>query len=255
MAIRAKPAPSRTSAEWNPNDLVDRTGRPPSFHFDWKEPGKEKGVKLPPQRRKKRRLVCSPNHEMRNLHKLFGMHLENAIERMGEDNNGKENFTLRKLPSATGCVRGSNHYKNCALHMDKQYDYITDFKDAYPSLDLHRLTILLVFIFKYETYGHIYTIRHFGRNELAHYAIETDPMFGQWESFVQMAFGGYRGRGLAIGGPLSPFLLNLYCEVFLDSRIRQYCEQKEDKRFRGGQLCTLVTWMIWFFLQTRILIS
>jgi hypothetical protein len=37
------------------------------------------------------------------------------------------------------------------------------------------------------------------------------------ERFVHMAFGGEGGRGLAVGGPVSPYLLNLYCEVFLDS--------------------------------------
>jgi hypothetical protein len=44
-----------------------------------------------------------------------------------------------------------------------------------------------------------------------------------------MAFGGMYGDGLAVGGNLSPYLLNLYCEVFLDSRLREKFAKAEDK--------------------------
>lgn len=175
-------------------------------------------------------MLCIPNNAMKRLHALFKTHLEEAINRMGEGNGGKDNYTLRKLPSATGCVLGSNHFKNVAKHLHKRFVYTTDFKDAYPNLDLRRLAVLLVFIFKYDVYRIDYNIRQFGRNELAHYAMETDPLYEQMRSFVGMAFSGLRGKGLAIGGPLSPYLLNLYCEVFLDARIRQYCERLEDRQ-------------------------
>lgn len=232
MAIRAKKAPSQQKelTGWNPNDLVDKAGELPSFYLEWREPGKKKGEKLPPQRRKKRRLLSIPNHSMIALHKLFKTHLEAAIDRMGDGSDGSDNYTLRRLPSATGCVLGSNHYKNAEAHAKKKFFYITDFANAYPNVDLRRLTILLVYIFRYEVYGLDYSVRSFGRNELAHFAVETDPMFEQWYSFVRMAFGGIRGEGLTVGGPLSPMLLNLYCEVYLDGRIRQYLEKLEDRR-------------------------
>ena len=227
---KAQATPSRESSEFNPHDLIDKAGKIPSFHFEWREPGKKKNEKRPPKRQKKRRQLSIPNQSMIALQKLFRVHLEAAIDRMGDGNNGSENFTLRRLPSSTGCVLGSNHFKNSASHASKRFFYITDFKDAYPSVDLRRLTILLVFIFKFEEYKNDYGIRYFGRNELAHYAMETDPSFSQWLSFVKFTFGGFGGYGLAVGGPLSPILLNLYCEVYLDSRIRQYCEKLEDRQ-------------------------
>lgn len=238
MATKAKNAPSKQKGlvGFNPNDLVDKAGVLPSFHLDWREPGKKKGEKLPPQRRKKRRLLSIPNRPMVMLHKLFKTHLDAAIDRMGDGNEGSDNYTLRRLLSSTGCVTGSNHYKNAELHIKKKFFYITDFTNAYPSVDLRRLTILLVYIFRYDLYGLDYSVRSFGRNELAHYAMETDPMFEQWYSFVRMAFGGIRGEGLTVGGPLSPTLLNLYCEVYLDSRIRQYLKKLEDRRDPGTQI-------------------
>jgi len=240
MATLAKKPPSKQKelAGWNPNDLVDKAGQLPSFHFDWKEPGKKKGEKVPPQRKKKRRLLSIPNRAMRALHKLFGTHLEAAIDLMGNDNEGSDNYTLRRLPSATGCVRGSNPYKNAAKHFKDGGRYLVsfDFSNAYPSVDIRRLTMLLVYIFRYETYGSDYNVRTFGRNPLAQYAAETDPMFEQWYSFVKMAFGGIRGEGLTVGGPLSPTLLNLYCEVYLDSRIRQYLEKLVDRRDPGKEI-------------------
>lgn len=238
MATRAKRIPSEEKElrDFNPNDLVDRMGQLPSFFIGWKEPGKKKGEKLPPQRRKKRRLISIPNRAMTGLHKLFKTHVEDAIGRMGDGNGGKDNFTLRKFPSATGCVSGSNYFKNGAMHADKRFFYITDFEDAYPSVDLRRLAVLLVFIFKYPVYKVDYSVRQFGRNELAHYAMETDPMFDCMLSFVKMAFGNIGGEGLAVGGPLSPYLLNLYCEVFLDNRVRQYCERLEDREHPEKQI-------------------
>jgi hypothetical protein len=234
MATRAKKAPSKEKelVGWNPNDLVDKAGQLPSFYLEWREPGKKKGEKVPPQRKKKRRLLSIPNRSMRALHKLFGTHLEAAIDLMGDDNEGSDNYTLRRLPSATGCVRGSNPYKNAAQHFKDGERYLVsfDFSNAYPSVDLRRLTMLLVYIFRYEMYGGDYNVRTFGRNPLAQYAVETDPMFEQWHSFVMMAFGGIHGQGLTVGGPLSPTLLNLYCEVYLDSRIRQYLEKLVDRR-------------------------
>jgi hypothetical protein len=231
MAPQAMQTPSQKELQdFNPNDLVDRTGQLPFFHFEWKEPGKKKGEKVPPQRKKKRRQLSIPNRAMIALHKLFRVHLEVAIAQMGDESASSDNYPLRRIPSATGCVPGSNHFKNSLAHKGKRFYYVTDLKSAYPSVDLHRLTILLVFIFKYRTYKDEYGIRYFGRNELAHFAMETDLAFAQWESFVKMAFGGLGGHGLAVGGPLSPYLLNLYCEVFLDSRVRQYCEKREDRQ-------------------------
>lgn len=231
MAKKAKTPPSVTKAveeEWDPRSLIVMAGsNSPSFHFEWREPGK-KGKHIPEQRRRKRRLIGIPNKSMRNLHTIFKRFLVEAINRMGVGNNNKENYTLRRLPSSTGCVADSNHYINARKHVGRRFSYITDFRDAYPSVDLHRLATLLVFIFKHETYRADYSVRSFAKNELAQYAMETDPLFPHMFTFVQFTFGGMYGKGLAVGGPLSPYLLNLYCEVYVDSAIRSYCEKTKD---------------------------
>jgi hypothetical protein len=155
MNAIAKPSSFKeTELGFDPNDLVDWTGKLPSFHFEWREPGKKKGEKLPPNRKKKRRKLCIPNRAMRlRCTSFFKVHLEMAIDLMGDESDGSDNYTLRRLPSATGCVSGSNHFKNSAAHISKKFFYVTDFAHAYPSVDLKRLTMLLVYIFATVMYG------------------------------------------------------------------------------------------------------
>lgn len=186
----------------------------------------KRGTNLPNKRKSKRRMICHPNESMRTLHHLFGEHLKNKIDEMDK----KETYGIRFLPSATGCVKESNPLINAKKHSKGEHFYITDFSHAYQSVDLRRLALLLVFIEKYSYYKADYSLDMFVRNELAHFALSNDPLFAKMESFVQIAFGGYRGEGIAVGGPLSPFLLNLYCEVFLDRRLRYYFYRKENKQ-------------------------
>jgi hypothetical protein len=193
----------------------------PSIHFKWGYPKEKNGVKLPPKLRGKRRLIGHPNNAMRKLHELFEVKLRQALDDMGED--GK---WLRILPSATGCVKNGNPLKNSEKHIHGEFSFITDFKDAYPSVDVERLALLLTFIFRYSEYGVTYTLDNFAHSELAHFQIRQDPLFKHMHGFVVFAFAGLLGRGLAVGGPLSPLLLNLYCEVFLDSRLRRYFYKK-----------------------------
>jgi hypothetical protein len=143
---------------------------------------------------------------------------------------GDDGKWLRILPSATGCVTSANPLKNSEKHADGTFLFTTDFAHAYQSVDLERLSLLLTFIFRHEEYRASYSTELFARNELAHYAMRQDPLYPHMESFVSFAFGGIRGEGLAVGGPLSPMLLNLYCEVFLDSRLRAYFFKHLDRR-------------------------
>ncbi len=213
-------------SEWNPLDLVQEAGERPSFYFKWGNPSEKTSSgapAVPRKQKKKRRLIGSPNPAMERLHTLFKNELEKAIERMGRENT----YTLRYLPSSTGCVPGSNQLKNIKRHEMGEYFYITDFQNAYQSVDLDRLTVLLVYIFKYAHWRADYSLRQLARNELAQFAIKDDPLFKGMRSFVNIAFAGLRVQGLAVGGPLSPYLLNLYCEVYLDSRLRDHFERKE----------------------------
>lgn len=209
----------------DPNTLLTEVRGVPDFNFAWGYPKEKNGVKLPAKLRGKRRMIGHPNSAMRKLHELFGARLRSQLEAMGDD--GK---WLRILPSATGCVKNSNPLLNSEKHAKGEFFYTTDFAHAYPSVDLERLTLLLVFIARHTEYCVDYSIAQFARNELAHFAIRSDPLYQVMHGFVAFAFGGLYGKGLAVGGPLSPMLLNLYCEVFLDSRLRTFFFKKLDKQ-------------------------
>lgn len=155
---------------------------------------------------------------MRTLHEKFGVFLEEALKAMGRE----ETYGIRHLPSSTGCVKDSNHLLNAQLHKHGEHFYITDFAHAYQSVDLHRLTILLVYILKYDYYHVDCPVNRLDMHFDLHDDIAKDPLFVNMNLFVNLAFSGQAGIGLAVGGPLSPFLLNLYCEVFLDQRLRYF---------------------------------
>lgn len=220
-------------SDFNPLKLT--TGLNPSFTFKWGDPGEKNGIALPKSRKKKRRMISRPNADMRILHKMFEEHLQEAIQKMGRE----KTYGIRYLPTATGCVKGSNPLLNIKHHERSEFFYITDFREAYPSVDLRRLAILLTYIEYYDYYRVDYSLRTFSLNELAQYEVSCDPAFQQMEGFVQIAFGGLYGKGLAVGGRLSPYLMNLYCEVFLDSRLRLYFLKRKDiSRPSKDILCT-----------------
>lgn len=220
----ARSRPQEQDKVFNPNSLIELAGKDPSFSFYWGDPSAR--PEQPKKVRKKRRFIGHPNKSMRRLHELFEEKLSEVISKI----DGRDGYLLRKTPSATGCVKKSNHVLNAEAHKQGEYFYITDFAHAYPSVDLERLTLLLVYIFKYAEYGIDYPIEYLGRNELARFALKTDPFYDSMHSFVQFAFGGLRGRGLAVGGNLSPQLLNLYCEVFINSHLRAFCEKYKDEK-------------------------
>jgi len=171
--------------------------------------------------RGKIRLIGIPNRAMRFLHRRFGTFLRDLI--MATDGRG---YGVRKLPSATGCVSGSNPLKNARQHQMGKCFYITDLVDAYANVSLERLALFIAFLVRYEDYVSEVSLDRFGQ------ADRTDILAEDWAyqpvlSFLQAHFGGLRGRGLAIGGPLSPYLMNLYCEVFLDMPLRKVCERRE----------------------------
>ena len=203
---------------WNPLDFIKKTRILPSFYFKWGYPNEKEGRKLSSKLRGKRRVISYPNKEMKQLHSLFETFLKEAVEAMGKN----ETYGIRYFPSATGCVKESNPLLNAKLHKYGEHFYITDFAHAYQSIDLRRLTILLVYIVKYDHYHVDCPISRLDSNISTQEEIANDPLFPKMESFVKFAFSGYAGIGLAVGGPLSPYLLNLYCEVFLDQRLRYF---------------------------------
>jgi len=224
-APRASKRPLNNESVFNPNTLIELAGKDPSFSFRWGDPSEKKEEKKPSKLKKKRRLIGHPNSSMRRLHHLFEEKLREAISKI----EGHDGYNLRMLPTATGCIQGRNPLLNAKKHEQGEYFYITDFAHAYPSVDLERLTVLLVFIFSYSTHGVDYTIESLERNELAKFAMRSDALYNPMLSFVHFAFGGFAGKGLAVGGNLSPYMLNLYCEVFVNTRLRKLCQKYSSK--------------------------
>lgn len=202
---------------WNPLSLIDRTGKHlPSFDFRWEEVSG------------KRRRIAHPNGAMRDLHARFGQLLFKATGEMDQFDKKR----LIELPSSRAFREGDNPMKNAIEHIGSEYFYITDFKDAYKRLDKHALTALFVYIFRYAYYRYEldYHLYHVGRYLPTLSEIELDPSFKMWESFVELAFGGEKGEGIALGGNLSPLVFNMYCEVYLDDRLRYYFQKFDDRR-------------------------
>jgi hypothetical protein len=169
----------------------------------------------------KRRLIGHPNNAMRRLHAAFGRHLLSVIY----DKKWHAGYAIRKLESATGCVKHSNPTINAQGHIRGRFFYITDLKDAYPRVNLTSLALFLTYLFRKEGNVEV-SIKFFSmdpnRAQLFH-----DPLFPRMLGFLRVYFSGQHGEGIAVGGPLSPYLMNLYCEVFLDVHLRRVCEMKD----------------------------
>ncbi len=171
--------------------------------------------------RGKKRLIGVPNRSMRSLHRRLDTFLHDLV--MATDSAG---YGVRKLPSATGCVSGSNPQKNALAHRKGKCFYITDLVNAYANVSLPRLALFITFLMRYEDYVDEVSLSWFALDE------RTEVLAEDWAyrpvlSFLRAHFAGQFGRGLAIGGPLSPYLMNLYCEVFLDMPLRKLCEKRE----------------------------
>lgn len=192
----------------NPLQFVSMSGGRPSFDFYWKEEGG------------KRRLIGNPNEPMRALHDLFGKYIRRGLRMM----SGGDGYFLRNLKSSTAFVKESNSLKNAARHTGGKYFYITDVRDAYPSVDLVRLAILIVYIQRHRDYCDSFSLAMLTRNSVLQDEIHNDPLFPSVHSFLELFCSGLHGQGLAVGGPLSPFLFNLYCEAYVDAHLRKVCE-------------------------------
>ena len=193
---------------FNPLQFVKIVGGHPQIDFFWKEVGG------------KRRLIGNPNKPMRKLHELFGAYIREGIEIMGDGN-----YPLHKLPSSTGFVKGSNPLKNAQKHKEGKFFYVTDIWNAYPSVDIERLAALIVYIMKYNEYKIDFSLSRLGQNVTLVEELRNDALFSSVHGLLESFFSGIRGEGLAVGGPLSPFLFNLYCEVYADAELRLVCRK------------------------------
>ncbi len=131
----------------------------------------------------KLRQIAAPNWAMRLLH-------WSVIERLRTIDLGL------LLHNSYGAMGRGSVVANASRHAGNRYVYQLDITDAYPSLPLDRLTDALHWL---------------------------DPTLGdpvEIDSFLQTYCAG-ETRGLAVGGPASPILFDLYCASEIDARIRR----------------------------------
>lgn len=163
----------------------------------------------------KKRVIFNPNDEMRNFH----FHFEQIVKYY-LSNSDKDLKLCSILKSATAFKKGSNTLINAKKHEQGKYFYITDLKKAYENVDIKKLTAILIYIFKYDYYRVDFDIFRMWY----HYEeIYNDKDFIFLEGILLESFSGMYGKGLAFGGPASPFLLNLYLEIFVNLKLRKYC--------------------------------
>lgn len=175
---------------------------------------------------------------MRRLHRAFAIYIreglyglersDKTIRKNGEEGRGRASYSLTALPSSTAFVKKSNPLKNAEKHVNGKFFYITDLCHAYQSVDLERLAAVLVYIKKHEVYKPDFDISicALGSGHDKMKELHGDPLHYPMLSFLRIYCGGIQGVGLAVGAPLSPYLFNLYCEVFLDLHMRKLCEQE-----------------------------
>lgn len=187
-----------------PDRIGHVAGGRPNIHFEWRLIGE------------KRRLIGVPNNATRLLHERFGAMLRTAIRKTDASGYG-----LRMLPSSFGGVKRLNPYLNARQHMNGECFYITDLVAAYPTVSLPRLAELVLFLAKYEEYGSEISLAWFGEGAERSF-LREDSDYPKMLGFLQAFFGGLHGQGLAVGGPLSPYLMNLYCEIWIDAPLRRF---------------------------------
>lgn len=202
--------------------FTSNTGGRPDISFSWREVNG------------KRRLIGNPNRPMRAVHQSFQDYLRRLV-----DSIGAEALTLKRMFSASGCIKGSNPTLNAKRHqalsqgIAPQFFYVTDLAEAYRSLNVERLAVLILYLEGYQDLKDLISIKGLSyMSEEQEEFLKSSRRFQELFAFLKVNFAGLHGAGLAVGGPASPYLLNLYCEAFLDSRLRNLCDKYNMKYSR-----------------------
>ncbi|MFC1730834.1 CHC2 zinc finger domain-containing protein [candidate division KSB1 bacterium] len=128
----------------------------------------------------KKRVIAVPNAAMRTIH-------ANLLKRLL--------FLPVDFSTATGGVCNSSSVENAFRHLGSRYFYQLDIRNAYPSIQINRLAQVLA---------------------------QLDPQLGSntaIEKFLQ-TYCSSKSGGLAVGGPASQLLFNIYCSETIDRQLR-----------------------------------
>lgn len=144
----------------------------------------------PVSKRVKVRVIGSPNEAMRVVHRHFIEHLRDLEIDM---------------PSATACREGSSAVKSVMRHLKRgrrsfnRYVVLLDISSAYQSARIDRML-----------------------DALASVSPDIAASKDETREFLLANFFD-EGGGLVTGGPASPDLFNIYCEVHIDRTLRALC--------------------------------
>lgn len=111
-------------------------------------------------------------------------------------------YSLRiPMPYATGAVPGRELLDNVRPHRQSNFFYMTDLKNAFPSVDTAELTRIMATSIIPELYQPA-----------------VDDFITNWAIVPGTP-------GLPLGAPASPYLFNLYC-LPMDRQLGAYCENE-----------------------------
>lgn len=194
---------------WCCKNDIPSNERCPRFNFSTRVVGR------------KRRFIGAPNDSARELHKLFRVQIQKACRK---HNLGR--FLVPK--SATAFTCGSSPLKNVFRHRRGQHFYVVDLSNAYGHVDMDLLTLILVGILNYEDHFENFndflhmssfgSVERFVLNDL-----RSDPLYFRLKKFLDIFCRDPKTQGLITGGPISPFLFNLFYEAVLDCNLRSIC--------------------------------
>lgn len=162
---------------------------------------------------------------MEELHERFGSAIRRALIQMADKAR-----SLRQLKSAQGCVKGRNSRSNARIHSTptSRWWYITDFRAAYDNVDIDKLALLLTYISNHRYFEkNDYTLARLRGDVGFQDEVAKTPGYRFMKVFLVAYFSGKHGKGLATGANLSPYLLNLYCEFWLDEPLRKYLYERK----------------------------
>ncbi len=184
----------------------------------------------------KRRHIGAPNLPMKILHKLFESFIKSKLAVFideGTPSNVRDRYKrFVLLPSAKAFVVGSRAIQNTNLHINNEYFYKIDFRQAYDELNTDLLTVLLVALVRSDKYmmelDEFFHHLRFGiRSDQVLHGVFNDPLMLRMKRFVETFCRSIYGRGLITGAPSSPYLFNLYCEMMLNKSLRYFCREKK----------------------------
>ena len=207
-----------------------------------------KGARFSARNRGKRRIYI-PKKSTKYLHNLFREFLRaevNALPKKIKHNTTRiggskpswdEANGIAELPSATAFKKGCNPIKNILSHRGNEYFFVTDIKSAYQSVNIDLLSALIVWIMYYDEMDIVVTPNMFSVFPVTcNHRKYDDVRIWMYKFFSKEG-------GLVIGGPASPYLFNLYMEVFADESLRSisrkeriiYTRYADDLVFSGKQ--------------------